>query len=282
MKTERRHELQTNVLASSLAHWVEALKPYGRGIVAGVLAVVGVLLAWMYISSQNKSQEVIGWNRYFQAVSTRDEPMLRDVAQQYAGTMVANWARLTMADWQLESGTNRLLTDRSLARDDLREASETFQALGSSSDYSVRERAAFGLARAYEGLGELDKARDAYRKLAETYPNSAYAAPSESRAKALEQQGTKQFYDWVAKYEPPAALSREPGTPGKRPDFLKEPDAGTLTVPSSLGESSTTFPNLGTEGPSLGTEAATETPAEPAETPAAETPAPATDTPAPQ
>jgi tetratricopeptide (TPR) repeat protein len=268
MKTERRHELQTNVLASSLAHWVEVLKPYGRGIVAGVLAIVGVLLAWMYISSQNKAQEVEGWNRYFRAVNTRDQPLLRDVAQQYAGTMVANWARLTTADWQLESGTNRLLSDRTLARDDLREASETFQALASVSNQSVRERAAFGLARAYESLGELEKARAEYRKIAETWPNSPYAEQSKSRAEALEQNDTKQFYDWVAKYEPPAPFSNEPGTPGKRPDFLKEPDAGTLNVPSSLGDSAVKFPSLGLDEPA-------EKPAESAETAAAEPDLPA-------
>ncbi len=38
MKTERRHELQTNVLADSLAHWIEAIKPYGRAILAGGIA----------------------------------------------------------------------------------------------------------------------------------------------------------------------------------------------------------------------------------------------------
>ena len=30
MKTERRHELQTNTLAVTLAHWIEAAKPYSR------------------------------------------------------------------------------------------------------------------------------------------------------------------------------------------------------------------------------------------------------------
>ena len=53
MKTERRHELQTNVLASSLAHWTEAAQPYGKAVLAGVLAIIIALFAWLYISSQS-------------------------------------------------------------------------------------------------------------------------------------------------------------------------------------------------------------------------------------
>ena len=44
LKTERRHELQTNDLAESLSHIVEALRPYGR--VIGGLVVIGLFSVW--------------------------------------------------------------------------------------------------------------------------------------------------------------------------------------------------------------------------------------------
>ncbi len=245
MKTERRHELETNVLADSLGHLADAERPYGKTVLAAVIAVIVALLAWTYISSQNKTREIDGWNGYFQAVNNRDEQMLQDVTEQFSGTKVAQWARLTLGDWRLDNGTNRLLADRKIASDQLREASETYQALLlQTNESTIQQRATFGLARAREALGDLDKARADYQSLAEKWPDSPFAAVSKKRAAELEKLPTKQFYDWLAAYEPPRSLSNEPGTPGARPDFLKEPDAGTLTPPSSLGDSNARFPGL--------------------------------------
>ncbi len=273
MKTERRHELQTNVLASKLAHWTEAARPYGRAMLAGILALIVAIIVWGYVATQNKRQVAEGWNDYFMAVGARDDQRLQDVAEQFSGTVVADFARLTLADWELDSGTNRLLTDRTLAREQLRDAAERYSALLiSGSSETIKERATYGLARAYEAAGDLEKARSEYRALAQKWPDSPFAATSEARAKDLEELPTKQFYDWIAKYEPPKALSREPGTPGARPDFLSEPDAGTLQLPSSLGDTTAPFPSL----PGL-----TETPSAedpPADSPASTPELPATDT----
>ena len=38
MKTERRHELQTNVLADSLARWIDKAKPYSRAALAVLIS----------------------------------------------------------------------------------------------------------------------------------------------------------------------------------------------------------------------------------------------------
>ncbi len=40
MKTERRHELETNQLADSLGHWADAVRPYTNTILVGILLVV--------------------------------------------------------------------------------------------------------------------------------------------------------------------------------------------------------------------------------------------------
>ncbi len=92
----------------------------------------------------------------------------------------------------------------------------------------------------------MEKARTEYRSLAEKWPAGPFAKTAAGRAKALDELNTKQFYDWLAKYEPPKPLSREPGTPGVRPDFLQEPDAGTLNLPATLDETPT-FPSFATE-----------------------------------
>src|SRR5262245_34730435 len=102
MKTQRRHELQTNVLADSLASWMEAAKPYSRAALAAMIALVVGLGAWAYLSAQNDRQLADGWNEYFDALSPMNSrgahELLTDVADRYSGTIVAQWARLTLAD----------------------------------------------------------------------------------------------------------------------------------------------------------------------------------------
>ena len=45
-------------------------------------------------------------------------------SQRYAGTAVAQWARLSLADSELQQGTNRLLVDKKTARDELRKSAD--------------------------------------------------------------------------------------------------------------------------------------------------------------
>jgi hypothetical protein len=231
MKTERRHELQTNVLASSLAHWIKAAQPYSRAALAAAIALVVALFAWAYLSTQNTRRVADGWNEYFEAVNGRnpDAPeLLRDIATRYSGTEVADWARLTLAEQQLVNGTNLLLQDRKRARDELNEASQKFLSLiPDTTNDTILERATYGLAQAYETQGRLEQARSAYRDVAAQWPNGPFAKVAEARAKDLDQLPTKNFYDWLAKYEPPS-VAKEPGTPGAKPDFLSEPDAGKM------------------------------------------------------
>lgn len=276
MKTERRHELQTNVLADSLARWIDKAKPYSRAALAIAIALVAGVFVWGYQSAQGVRRQSEGWSEYYGAMMTRDpRERLGDIAERYAGTSVAHWSRAVLADIQLDDGTNRLFIDRAGAREELQNALEDYQAiLRESDDPMLTQRATFGLARAREGLAkDLIKAREEYRSIATKWPDSPYAAPAEARAKDLDRLATKTFYDWFAKYEPPRPMSREPGTPGVRPDFMKDTlDEGGLKLPSLL--------DSGSPPPDLGNPPADDAPAEPAKTEASGEAAPATDSPA--
>src|SRR5262245_25168883 len=110
MKTERRHELQTNALAQNLAHWIEAAKPYSKAGLAVLVAVLVGLFSWGFISAQNNRRASDGWNQLYKAMSmSKPDPRddLADLAEQYAGTNVGEAARLMMADFDLTDGTNR-------------------------------------------------------------------------------------------------------------------------------------------------------------------------------
>ncbi len=240
MKTERRHELQTNELADSLARWIEIARPYSRAGLALVVAVAVVLFAWGYLHSSNSRRLGDGWNEYFEAMKTRDRRgALSDIAENYAGTPVAEWARLVLADIQLEDGTQRMFLDKKDGRDELRQAADKFLSVIHESDQPmIQQHATFGLARAHEALGSLDKAREEYNSIASKWPDSPYVSDAQQRAKDLDQHATKSFYDWFAKYEPPRPLAREPGTPGVKPNFAKDPLEGAGLVLPSLNDKS--------------------------------------------
>jgi hypothetical protein len=264
MKTERRHELQTNVLADSLSRWIEAAKPYSRAAVAALVALVAGIFAWSYYTSQARHREADGWSEYYDAFNTRDpREGLSDVVERYPGTNVARWARVVLADIQLDDGTNRLFVDKAAGREELRKTIDAYQAVLLESDEpALGARATFGIARAREALSQdLAKARDEYRSLVKRWPDSPYAAPAKARADDLDRAETKQFYDWFAKYEKPRTMSNQPGTPGARPDFLKDPlDPGGLKMPSILDDASKAG-----EAPTIPPAAEGAAPAEPSE-----------------
>lgn len=229
MKTERRHELQHNVLADTLERWIEAVKPYSRALLAGLIGIVVLFAAWAYLANQNARHAAEGWTEYFDAMMSPDpREALNDIVTRYPGTPVGMYSRAVLADIQLDDGTGRLFVDKSAGRDELQKAAEMYQALMIEADEpSLLARATFGLARAHEALGkDLGRAVEEYRSIGKKWPKSPFVAEAEARAKQLETADTKNFYDWFVKYEPPKPMTKEPGIPGARPDFMKDPLEG--------------------------------------------------------
>ena len=113
MKTERRHELETNTLAKELARWVEAAKPYSK-VVGGLLVAALVIAALaMFVRRQSASAEAVAWDAYYQATEggrpSLDE--LLDVADTHRGASVEPWARIAWADAQLLVGLGTCACD---------------------------------------------------------------------------------------------------------------------------------------------------------------------------
>ena len=69
MKTERRHELQTNVLADWLGHRTEAIRPYFIYIVMGGVALLVVAIVVTIASNWQLARSSEGWADYFAAAS---------------------------------------------------------------------------------------------------------------------------------------------------------------------------------------------------------------------
>ncbi|MBX3415083.1 MAG: tetratricopeptide repeat protein [Pirellulales bacterium] len=204
MKTERRHELQTNQLADWMGNSVETAKPYTKLIAGVVVAAVVIFGSIYYLSRQTEKRQAEGWEKYFAAMTRPTPDQMQAVADAYRGTAVGSWARLDLADIQAERGTEALFQDRNEANQELRSAMENYRLVADepAAGDIPRQRALLGLARASESLNQLDIARDAYNRLLKDYPNSAYSDEATQRLADLDRPATKAFYDWFALQDP--------------------------------------------------------------------------------
>lgn len=226
MKTQRRHELQTNTLAQELARWIDRVKPYSKLVAGILLAVLVIGVASAVMTRQSRTSEVTAWDDYYAATNAMPPDLegLEDIADNKRGTSVEPWARLALADRQLLTGTRLLYYDKTGALQLLQRAADAYTDLKQSANQDrVRYRATFGLARAYESLGRLDKAHQEYLQV-----QGAFEALAKQRATTLEQKDVKQFYDWFASAElPGSAAPNALGAPIQQPESA--PD-GTLDL----------------------------------------------------
>ena len=229
MKTERRHELQTNDLASWLTGAVERTKPYASTMFAGlaVVVLIGIVTTLYYQRERVRQKEA--WGSYFAAMYSPpiDVEELEATATTYSGLSVADMARLKIADQKLSSGLEMLLQSRSEAMRLLLEAEADYQRLYESARHTLlRDRAAYSLATALESQGKITEAIEQYQQV-----EGALSLLAQSQARRLGNEGpdkedlkklseAQELYDWLSKVKPPSDLpAGAPGIPGLEPLF---------------------------------------------------------------
>jgi len=220
MKSEHRHDLQTNDLGKLMVQAEPFVERFGMKIlvaIGGLFILLVVLVIW---NSQRNAQQSEGWTRLASAGSTED---FENIAEEFAGSPVADWASIQAAESHLQTGIRSSFTDRSAGDRSLKDAKEEFQKLldSSSTPAEIRERALFGLARAEESTsdGDLKAATELYKKLISEYPNSVFRQLAEQRVKpaegekvaALDEEGTKKFYKWFHEQDPKPGDRQRPG-----------------------------------------------------------------------
>ena len=70
MKTERRHELQTNTLAQHLAEWIEKIKPYSTAITVVIGAVIIVAIVAAYLAQSKSAADQAAWDKFTYAMTS--------------------------------------------------------------------------------------------------------------------------------------------------------------------------------------------------------------------
>ncbi len=240
MRAEERHKLQQNELSARLAKWIEKAKPYGNAVLLGVLLVILAVLAYVWWNRQSTEQAVAAWAGVYQGLTTGDPESFEKAAALNPDSQAADWATLLAGDVYLGNACQQLFENKSKAIDNLQEAIRHYEDVQQQSpEAALRERATFGLARAYEALagteasgggsadggssqfkGPREKAIEQYEKLLDEWPNGPYVQMAARRVEELNREDIKEFYDkFATDFDPQPAAADIPGVTGERPPF---------------------------------------------------------------
>ncbi len=231
MKSEHRHDLQTNYLSAGLARWIDKIKPFTGQIVTGAVLFALVYAGLTVWDAQSNEQERAAWDAFALATDTNDPELksLQRVAgdEKYAGTKMQEWAYVGWADRQVLNAMGSYLYDRKRTNDLLRSVSGVYEELASTAgDPQVLNRARFGLARVYELQNKLDEARTQYLTV-----RGDLEPQASDRARQLDSENVRATCDWLATTDlPKRDLTGGQGATGVRPEF----DASLPTTKSTL------------------------------------------------
>lgn len=242
MKSERRHELQSNYLANHLGTAVESGKPYGVYIAVGLGALVVIAIGYGLYAAQAARANALAWGDYYFNIGTGDAEVFQQLAKDHPNTPAANWAMQAWADNQLMQGLEGIYNNREKATATIDGAIEAYEKiLQSSYEQELKNRAAIGLAQAYEATGRLDEATRHYQQVAGG-EQDGFATMAQQRLAWIKSGEGKAFYDWFASVRnTPTAPPQIPGNlsqPPTTPDMTFPKKQNPLTLP----EASTTPP----------------------------------------
>jgi hypothetical protein len=217
MKTERRHELETNTLARGLESWKEWLAPYSTAIVTVILVLMaGYVGATMYSAYQSGVNRE-AWDEYQLAVLGNDMEQLSRTAQggDHGGSAMQEWALIEWSDRQLFEAAEQYLSDREAAKKKLASIAGIYEVVADSDSDELRNRARLGLGRTYEMQDRLEDARRQYSLV-----EGELGAVAAGRIERLEQKKTQEAIKWLATAElPKRGTPLGGGATGARPNF---------------------------------------------------------------
>lgn len=276
MKTQRRHELQTNQLADRIGVYIQKVRPYQKPILYGLATVAVLGAAVLYLSNRQQAKAGASWEDYFVAMVEQQPEALAEVARLHSGSTAALWSRQAAGDMKLSTGAMLLFRDRNEARKNLKDAEKEFLAIEQDGARypMLLQRARYGLAQVYESLCEVDKARDYYKKVALAEPDSALGQLAQRRHDQIAGQDPERWFAWFEKQVPKtpvapvSATGQEPSTPFDLEAPAETPDLSPADGDVKPAPAADAKPEATPEAP-----AATEAEAKPAAEPEA-TPAP--------
>jgi hypothetical protein len=275
MKSDRRHELQTNELADWVGHQIEQLIPYTRAIVGGIVGIIVIAIAYTVVSYQQSAASGRAWQSYLGALMERDVDTqvadLEDVATREQGNPAGLWALQTQADLDLDRASRMLFSSRDEALKLLDRSQKNYEKVETESQRNptLLERARFGLGQVYECQGSLEKAKAKYEQVVKSKTTPAYSKLAARRLEAVSDPKVVDFYAWFEKQKPAPPPPRGGMLPGGNLGDL--PDRPDIKFPDFGGGADAPAAKEDAEKPATDAKPAEEKPAD--EKPASEKPA---------
>ena len=208
MKSDRRHELQTNTLADWLGKFIETYKPYARivvGLIGLLLLVAGGL---SYQANRSSAKQAEGWQDFYEAMEGQRESVLKELATRYTTTEVGLRATYSLANITYNEGLNKMYTDRDHAFDLLEDARDNFKTVVMATTQKqgfLKRQAMFGWAQTLEATNDSQNAKKQYEALATNWPETALGKNAADSANRMERQGS--FFDWFFVQKPKNSMN---------------------------------------------------------------------------
>ena len=234
MKSERRHELESNELANQLGKTIESSRGYLSWIVAAVGLVVLAVVGWGVFNARSVARTSQSWLSLYFAGQSDDE--LQELRESRPARQVEFWALQRLADNQLSNASSQLFFDRVTSLELLAEAEANYRQIADgATDRRLRARAQLGLAKALESQGKLNEAIESYRTaMSMDGINRPMQQAIQQRLDELQAPDAEGFYAWIATTKPASPLD----SLNLPDDFGQIPDQPDLTFPDL------TFPDL--------------------------------------
>ena len=224
MKSERRHELQTNELADWIGRNIQRFRPHARllgwGAAVALLAVfVFVVLPRIHGGPGPKDLEVMAFNR---AMALPTPEPLREFVRTYPDSPRTATARLALGDRlvaDVATGVaNEGAADAQAKRDRMIAEAREQYTLVAEAKGEQEGLACAGLAMVLLEEGRLDDGREALEAVRREWPNSLAAAKAKAHLEALA------GYEPIAFSDEPIAETSAAGE-GKKPPAVEPADS---------------------------------------------------------
>jgi hypothetical protein len=210
MKAEHRHQLHTNALAEQMNRLVKGVRSTPKSTSVTIWVIVGIVIAaiivWQVYSSRAAARSSRLWLSVDAALHdpARGLEELGTLASEDTGTLPSRTARFDLARVSFQQAQAGLLSPdgsaRAAAINSLKQSQEIYEKLASECADSplLAQEAMMGVAAAREALAgvttpgdpqkDLEDAKNAYRQLAEKYPQSPLGQAAKERADAIQEK----------------------------------------------------------------------------------------------
>jgi len=212
MKSERRHDLQTNVLADWLGEKVKKIQDNATWVGGGLLLILIVVVFLFVRQNRLAGAASEGWTRFQRARAaglvalSQQQPLalnnavrdLESLARDYADAPISSYANLTLGDLQLQNGRMQYSLNKSAAQEAFESATGYYQAAAMSTQSdNIKNQARYCEGKSLEWQLKLREAKAVYQKV-----TGPYQPEAEERIRNLDRQGTDAFYKEYAAWEP--------------------------------------------------------------------------------